>query len=159
MGWPSQADQRAGQSLHCNSTPPPPGDPGARPAASDPGPAGLVSPCRSASRASWARAGLYCSSGRRGLRTHRARTSSPDRQLDRPCLGSQRHVADPPGGARSHLGPLHCLLCCHVAIPGARVGPRPLGSLSHGGRRGMLFSLSSLLHGSAVVSVPMASRE
>ncbi len=35
------------------------GDPGARPAASDPGPAGPVRPRRSAFQASWARADLF----------------------------------------------------------------------------------------------------
>ncbi len=133
---------------------------GARPAASDPGPAGPVRPRRSPSRASWARAGLFGSSGRHGLRTHRARTSSPDRQPDRPGLGSPRQVADSPCGARGPLGALRCLWCGHVAIPGGGVGPRPAGVTMTRGTKGgaqALSLLSRLLHGSTVVSAPMAS--
>jgi hypothetical protein len=74
-----------------------------------PGPHGPGRPRRSASRASWARADLFWSSGRSGLRTHRARTSSPDRQQDFPSLGSPRHVADSSGGERCPLG------CCAAA--------------------------------------------
>jgi hypothetical protein len=102
--------------------PPPPDDPGARPAASDPGPADPVRPRRSASRASWARARLYCSSGLCRLQTHRVQTRSPDQQQDHPGLGSQCHVANSSSGARGPLGPLRC---CHMAIPGVRVRPRP----------------------------------
>jgi hypothetical protein len=92
-----------------------------------PGPrgAGRLSPLRVPDPVG--RAGLYGSSGRRGLRTHWARTSSQDRQPDRPGLGSLHHVADSPGGAHGPHGPLCCRRCGHVAIPGARVGPRPTG--------------------------------
>jgi hypothetical protein len=132
--------------LRSEFAPPPPGDPGALPAASDPGPSGPVRPRRSASWASWARAGLYGSSGRRGLRTHQARTSYPDRQPDRPGLGWPRHVADSSGGARGHLGPLRCRQCGHVAISGARLGPRPAGvTVTWGTRGGAVLPFSSAL--------------
>ncbi len=75
-------------------------------------------------RASRARAALAA----RALRTHRARTSSPYRQPDRSGLGSPRHVAESPGGARGPLG------CCAAAgavtwrSSGSASGPGPLGS-------------------------------
>ena len=122
MGWPSRAGQRAGQSPLRERASPPPGDHGARPAAPDPGPAGPVRPRRSASRAPWARPGLFKSSGRHGLRSLRAPTSSPSRadvagsgrSWPRLALrhgsrtltvcGSPRHVAIAPGGVRGPAG-------------------------------------------------------
>ncbi len=59
---------------------------------------------RSVSRASWARAGLFGSSGRRGLRTHRARASSTSRLPRSPCPGSQHHVVVSLCGARGPSG-------------------------------------------------------
>ncbi len=127
MGWPSRAGPRAGPSplRERAPPPPPPGDPCARPAVSKPGPAGPVRPRRSTSRASWARAGLFGSCGRRGLQTHRARTSPPSQQPDRPGLGSPRHVADSPGGARGPSG-----RCAAVTwrCSGPASDPAPLGS-------------------------------
>jgi hypothetical protein len=103
------------------------GYPGARPAAPDPGPAGPVHPCCSASRApcQWARAGLSKSSGRRGLRSLRAPTSSLTLQPDAHGLrlaAPRRHCA---GRSARPREPLRCHRRGHVAAPGPGGGPRP----------------------------------
>jgi hypothetical protein len=122
MGWPSWAGPRAGISPLRERASPPPGDPGARPAASDPGLAGPARQRRSASRAPWARAGFFKSSGRRWLRSLLTPTSSPSRAdvagsgRSGPRLalrhgsrtltvcGSPHHVAIAPGGVRGPAG-------------------------------------------------------
>ena len=99
------------------------GNPGARPAAPDPGPAGPARPRRSASRAPWARAGLFKSGGRRGLRSLLAPTSSPTRQPDTHGLrlaAPRRHCA---GRSARPRGPLRCRRRGHVAAPRAAALP------------------------------------
>ena len=125
MGWPSRAGQRAGQISAPRARLAAAGNPGARPAAPDPGPAGPARPRRSASQAPWARAGLFKSGGRRGLRSLLAPTSSPTRQPDTHGLrlaAPRRHCA---GRSARPRGPLRCRRRGHVAAPGPGGGPRP----------------------------------
>jgi hypothetical protein len=108
MGWPSRAGQRAGQSPLRERASPPPGYPGARPAAPDLGPAGPARPRRSATRAPWARAGLFKSSGSRGLRqlsdTAAGRSRSAARRATSPLRRAEcaapRAAALPPAWSR-----------------------------------------------------------
>ena len=83
MGWPSRAGPRAGLSPLRERAAPPPGVPGARPAAPRPGPRGpgpdLQVKWTPRAPVAPGPGRVFKSSGRRGLRSLRARTSSPSR--------------------------------------------------------------------------------
>jgi hypothetical protein len=75
-----------------------PGDPGARPAASDPGPAG---PAALAAPRPGPRGPGLVSSGRADVAGSKSTGPGLDRQPDRPGLGSLRHVADSSAAPRA----------------------------------------------------------